>query len=171
MEADIEGYKLTDTKVEGYITTITNYHKPEVTEINVLKDWIDDNNESGKRPETVIITLLANGKYYDEYEFNADENWSHTFTNLPVYLEGEKIEYTVIEEEENVPEGYVPSYEGNATDGFIVHNGLGQGDIEPPTPPHNNPQTGDNIALYLFTLFISLIGFVCGKTYLKKCED
>ena len=61
------------------------------------------------------------------------------------------------------------SYEGNAKDGFIVHNGLGQGDIDP--PPHINPQTGDNIVLFLITLFISIIGFVSGKTYLKKCEN
>ena len=51
--------------------------------------------------------------------------------------------------------------------GFIVHNGLGQGDIEP--PPENH-QTGDNLSLYLITLLISIIGIICGYIYLKKFE-
>ena len=169
VESNIDGYELTDTSVNGYVITLTNTHLPEVMKIFVKKDWIDDNNGSGKRPESIVIALLANGKVYEEYTFIAKENWEHVFTNLPVYEDGEKIEYSV--EEENVPEDYVVSYEGTAKDGFIVHNGLGQGDIEPPTPPHINPQTGDNIVLYLITLFISIIGFVSGKTYLKKCEN
>ena len=84
-------------------------------------------------------------------------------------MEGEEIEYTVLEDD--VPEKYVVSYEGDSTNGFIVHNGLGQGDIDPPTPPHINPQTGDNILVYIITLLISIIGLISGKTYLKRCED
>ena len=33
--------------------------------------------------------------------------------------------------------------------------------------PDDNPQTGDNIVLYLIGLSISIIGFVSGKQYLK----
>ena len=48
--------------------------------------------------------------------------------------------------------------------GFTVHNVLGKGGDVPPT----NPQTGDNIILYVITLLISLIGIVTGKRYIKK---
>ena len=145
---------------------ITNTRIPEKTEINVVKDWIDDNNESGKRPEKVTISLLANGKVYQEHSFVASENWEYTFTDLPVYADGELIEYSVCELEENIPEGYVPAYEEREDGVIVVHNSLGQGDIDP--PPHNNPQTGDNIMLYLITLLMSLIGLIGGKLYIKK---
>ena len=57
---------------------------------------------------------------------------------------------------------------GENKNGFIIHNVLGQGGDELPEPPHNNPQTGSNIILYLITLLISIIGFVSGKLYLKN---
>ena len=56
-------------------------------------------------------------------------------------------------------------------DGFTIHNILGQGDGEPDEPTYDNPQTGDNILLYLITLLISVIGFVSGKIYTKKYND
>ena len=161
-----EGYELTNTEVDGYVTTLTNSYKPETTSIEVTKVWSDDDDEEKIRPTDVTITLLANGKYYDEYKFTATEEWKHTFTDLPVYEEGEKIEYSVIEEE--VPTGYEVAYEGNMEEGFIVHNIKGQGDGNP--PPHDNPQTGDNIMLYLITLLLSIIGLAGGKIYLKKYE-
>ena len=68
---------------------------------------------------------------------------------------GEKIEYTV--REENISEGYVGAIEDDGEIGFIIHNYLGQGgDV----PPHDNPQTGDNIVLYLITLIVNGIGLV-----------
>ena len=33
---------------------------------------------------------------------------------------------------------------------------------------YSNPQTGDNLSLYLITLFISLIGLISGKIYLES---
>lgn len=60
-------------------------------------------------PETewqdVTIQLLANGKLATtviagvepEVVLNAGNNWSYTWTNLPVYVNGEKIEWTIKE--------------------------------------------------------------------------
>jgi hypothetical protein len=117
----------------------------------------------GAAPESVTVTLLANGKEYDTIVLSSENEWKHEFTDLLVYSLGEKIEYTV--REENVPEGYVASYEEDGEYGFIIHNVKGQGDHE---PPPDNPQTGDNIVLYLITLLISIIGLVSSKRYLKE---
>ena len=157
----VDGYELTDTKVEENTTTLTNTHESEVTSIKVTKEWADDDNESGKRPESVTISLLANGKEYDTIVLSESNKWTHTFTELPVYADGEEITYTV--EETDVPEGYVVAYE-EVEGGYIVHNVLGQGGEEPP----ENPQTGDNIVLYLIALLGSLVGLVSGKVYLKE---
>ena len=139
--------------------TITNTHEIETKDITVTKVWDDADNESGKRPDKVIVILLANGKDYDTIELSETNNWTHTFEGVPVNDEDHKeITYSVTEED--VPEGYEVAYE-ETEDGFIVHNALGQGDGE-------NPQTGSNIVLYLIALLISIIGLVSGKLYLKE---
>ena len=145
------------------VTTLTNTHTPETMEISVKKDWVDENDEMKRRPKTIIISLLADDEVCAEYEFNADENWEHVFTNLPVYANGKKIIYSV--KEFNVPDGYVEAYEGNQIDGFIVHNGLGQGGDN---PPPDNPQTGDNIVSYIIMLIISMIAIISCGLYLKN---
>ena len=169
-EAELpEGYTLTNSEVDetGYITTLTNSYTPEEINIKVVKEWEDDDNFKGLRPTEVTIALYANGKVYEEVTLTLEGNWQYVFNNLPVYEDGEKIEYTVLEE--NVPEGYVPAYEGNAEDGFTVYNNLGQGDVEP-EPPYINPQTGDNIMLYVNILLLSIAGFASGKIYLKRYD-
>jgi hypothetical protein len=170
-EADVEGYELTNTEVEGTITTFTNTHEPATTIVIVEKVWADDENESNKRPESVTVVLLANTKETDKEVVLSEENgWRYVFEDLQAYDDGEEIEYTVLEKE--VPEDYEASYEYTEEEGnlkIIVHNVLGKGGDNP--PPHNNPQTGDNLSLYLITLFISLVGLISGKIYLKRCED
>ena len=138
--------------------TITNTHEIETNDIVVTKVWADDDNESGKRPESVTIILLANDSEYARVELSETNEWTHTFEDVPVNDENHKeIVYSV--KEEVVPEGYEVSYE-ETSDGFIIHNVLGKGD--------GNPPTGDNILLYLITLLISTIGIISGKLYLKE---
>ena len=161
-------YTVVEFEVDGYETTysedtltITNTHEPEKTTITVEKVWADDDNIAGTRPESVTITLLANGEEVGNVVLSEENEWKHTFTELPVKENGKDITYTVREDE--VPEGYEVSYE-EVEGGFIIHNVKGKGDGNPP----DNPQTGDNIILYLITLLISLIGIVSGKLYLRK---
>ena len=44
----------------GY--TLTNSYTPETTEVSGSKTWDDANNQDGKRPASITIHLLANGK-------------------------------------------------------------------------------------------------------------
>ena len=162
-----EGYELSDTTVNGYVTTLTNRHETAKIDLQVTKVWDDANNESGKRPSTITIVLLANSKYYDEVTLSEEVDWKHTFNNLPKFDNGEIIEYTL--EEVDIPEGYVAACEGDMETGFIMHNFLGQGDHTPDNP-YNNPQTGDNIVIYLISLLISMIGFIISKRYLNKYD-
>ncbi len=156
-----ENYILVSSETDNYVTTITNQY---VRTFKVTKQWDDGNpDEDIEHLENITITLLANSKEYGTIELSEEAGWDYTFTNLPVYDGETKITYTV--REENVPEGYVASYEEDGEVGIIIHNVKGSGDGE---PPHENPQTGDNIVLYLITLLISIIGFIKGKHYLKE---
>jgi len=93
---------------------ITNSYTPEVTDVSGEKIWEDADNQDGVRPDEITVSLLANGEEIDSQDVTADDNWSYTFTDLPVYQPGEvgqEIEYTVVEAE--IPEGYEVDYDGN----------------------------------------------------------
>ncbi|TQA65188.1 Cna B-type domain-containing protein, partial [Enterococcus faecalis] len=47
------------------IITITNSHTPETTAIKGTKIWNDKDNQDGKRPDTITVNLLADGKAVD----------------------------------------------------------------------------------------------------------
>ena len=107
-----EGYELTDNSKNGTVTTLTNTYAPETTSITVTKTWDDADNQDGKRPESIIVNLLANGEIVASQTVKADEagNWTYTFKDLPKYANGKEITYTVTEE---AVEGYETSVDGS----------------------------------------------------------
>ena len=98
-ETDLpEGYTLTNTKAEGTVTTLTNSHTTEETEVNVLKVWDDKNNQDGYRPDNVTVNLLANGEVIDTVTLSAENEWNKTWTKLDKKAAGKDIVYTVTED-------------------------------------------------------------------------
>ncbi len=95
-----EGYTLTNTSKEGTVTTLTNSYTPEETEATVIKVWDDAEDQDGKRPESLTVTL-SNGT---EVTLNEENKWTATVENLPKYEAGEEIVYTWTEG--TMPEGY-----------------------------------------------------------------
>lgn len=115
----ITGYTSTSV-VNGNTTIITNTHTPEVTEVKVTKTWDDAGNQDGKRPESISVKLLANGSVMGGGLVTELDNWEYTFTDLPKYINGVAVDYTV---EETVPEGYeLVGITGNAADGYVITN-------------------------------------------------
>ncbi len=105
---EIDGYamsigKLTPVYDEngnltGYTITITETRTGE-TEISVKKAWDDDDNADGNRPDSIKIHLFADGTEIDKVTVTADDDWTGSFTELPMYNEdGEEITYTVTED-------------------------------------------------------------------------
>ena len=118
--------EITDTVAKTVYTssvdglTITNSYIPETTSIQGEKHWDDGNNQDHKRPQSITVKLLADGKVTKTSVITPDSNgfWKYSFTDLPVYANGHKITYTV---EEVVPEGYTETYTATA-DGFDITN-------------------------------------------------
>ncbi|RGM74710.1 Cna B-type domain-containing protein [Streptococcus ilei] len=79
--------------------TITNKRTPETTEVSVKKVWDDAQNQDGLRPSTITVHLLANGEEVQTATLSGEgDTWSHSFTDLPVYKNGQKLVYTVTED-------------------------------------------------------------------------
>ena len=96
-------YTVAEKAVEGYVSTVSGYninntHKPETIAINGSKHWDDNNNQDGKRPESIKVRLLANGTEVATKDVTAADNWAYNFTDLPKYANGEEIVYTVTED-------------------------------------------------------------------------
>ena len=73
------------------------------------KTWVDNNDELGLRPESITVKLYADGEYVDSVTVTAENDWAYSFGNLPKYLDGKEIKYTV---EEEPVEGYEATYDG-----------------------------------------------------------
>ncbi|PTH61696.1 collagen-binding protein [Staphylococcus agnetis] len=103
-EVDAQG---NDVTPEGYTKkeeglTVTNTEKPiETTSVSGKKVWDDNNDQDGKRPNSVTVNLLANGEKIKSETVTKDTNWQYEFTNLPKYDNGKAIEYTVTEDHVN----------------------------------------------------------------------
>lgn len=101
-----DGYTVT---IDG--TKITNSYKPQVMNLNVEKIWDDANNQDGKRPDSITVSLIKNGQATDTTITIKDDgqgNWRGTFKDLPVFENGNVIKYTIKEEQ---VEGYTSSIE------------------------------------------------------------
>ena len=185
-ENDTEGneivYTVAEDKVEGYTTVIdqknyiiTNTHvpnvpdTPEVTELKVSKIWEDADNKAGKRPNSIKVQLYADGsKVGPEVILNEDNNWTHTFTNLPKYIAGKMISYTI--SEVNVPEGYVSkTVRENETNLVLINTyqpPVPPGPVTPPAPVTSStpekkkanelPKTGEQKTTVLIVLGVAL---------------
>ena len=68
-----------DWTSDPHKTTITNTYTPEKIEIEGSKTWDDNNNQVGKRPESIKINLYADGEYLDSRTVTEADKWKWTF--------------------------------------------------------------------------------------------
>ncbi|WP_416147559.1 Cna B-type domain-containing protein [Salipaludibacillus sp. HK11] len=93
-----------DARVE---VQVPNY---QLVDINIVKIWKDDNNQSGLRPDSITVNLLQNGERINEAELTSDDNWTYSFEGLDaIDANGNEYDYTI--EEERVS-GYETSIDG-----------------------------------------------------------
>ena len=84
------------------------------TSVTVNKIWADNNNQDGKRPETITINLFADG---EQIKTQSITETTYTFEKLPTYSDtGNVIIYTVTE---NAVAEYTTTY---SADTFTITN-------------------------------------------------
>lgn len=141
-------YKAAETKVngvtshKGYTVSYTNSeektainNKLETVNLNITKNWDDNDNKYGIRPDSIEVSVKAD--YGDGNGAAAltdvpniiweksDNTWSETVTGLPKYASDgiTKIQYSI---EENAVNGYSISYgeTNSAANDFTITNTL-----------------------------------------------
>lgn len=78
--------------------TITNKYTPGTVSKSVNKEWIDNDNQDGIRPDEVTVQLYANGVAKgNSVKLNKSNSWTYTWTGLPEKENGKTISYEVKE--------------------------------------------------------------------------
>ena len=93
-------YSITADSVDYYLTTIQGFtihekYSPVTTSLTVTKIWNDYDDALGNRPLSIAMTL-NNGMVV---MLSAENGWSATIPDLPVYIDGEVFDYTWSEQE------------------------------------------------------------------------
>ena len=114
---------ITGDMENGFTVTNTNTEKISVP---VKKVWV------GKEADFATIKLLADGTEKESVTLTKDDNWEHTFSNLPKYADdGHEIEYTV---DEVHIDGYSTTISGTDVTGFNITNTILITPVPPVTP-------------------------------------
>ena len=108
----VDGYT---TKVDGF--NIVNAHEPAKKTVSGTVKWEDANNQDGKRPEKVTVTLnkTVDGTTTKVKDVevatpaSSADTSNYEFTDLPQYEGGKEITYTV---EQNSVDGYTTKVDG-----------------------------------------------------------
>lgn len=85
------GSAVSDYEISVNGTEVTYTHAIATTRVEGQIIWEDANNQDGKRPSQVVVTLNTG----DEKTVTAVDDWSFAFTGLPKYDDGELISYSV----------------------------------------------------------------------------
>ena len=116
-EAAVSGYAARQ-ETDGALTVITNTHEIETTTLTVTKQWQDEDNQDGLRPERVTAILSVDGTPIRSLELNAQNEWTATVSGLPVYEGGARIAYSW---SEAPVAGYAPTVEADGTATTLIN--------------------------------------------------
>ncbi len=89
---------LGETHRSDFTGTTLLLNEEEFISIPVHKEWIDRHDLNGKRPDSIVVHLLANGTKIQSVDITADMNWEYVFTNLPKRNNNVDIVYTLSED-------------------------------------------------------------------------
>nr|WP_072514335.1 Cna B-type domain-containing protein [Ndongobacter massiliensis] len=158
------------------------------TSVSVEKQWEDENDVHNKRPEMITVRLYADGQEINSAQLTAENDWAYTFKDLPKFVKGKEIQYTI---REDTVEGYrseiMEKELAPATDEETVEDAVKAYTIvntfippevppeTPPTPPEKPPvppvpHTGDaGFASLLLCTAAAGVGLLCirKKKYVK----
>ena len=93
----------------------------EKIETSVCKEWDDADDRDGKRPQSILVQLYANGQKLGEpVVLNEGNGWSYGWSDLPVKQDGQTVVYS-LKEVGRIP-GYESTVTGDVQTGFVITN-------------------------------------------------
>ena len=87
--------------------------------VNVTKTWVDYNNGTKTRPQSINISLCADNIVLKTATLSENNGWKTTFKDLPSVKNGKTVQYTI--KEESVP-GYKSEIKTTVIGGAVAQN-------------------------------------------------
>ena len=101
----------------GYLVPVKD---ADTMDIKVTGAWKDENDKDGTRPDSIKVTLYANGEDTGRRAVLERENgWSGVFEDMPLYKGRSRLSYSVVEER---LKGYTGSISGSGEEGYTITN-------------------------------------------------
>ncbi len=123
---------------EGFVVWNSLVLDATIVNVNVTKEWVDNNNEAGLRPESITIRLFADGVDTGKSLVLTEKvGWKGEFPGLNKYKNGVEIKYSVKEDEVDRYDAEIIS--DNGLD-FLIRNCPVLDDVV--------PKTGESIGTY-----------------------
>ncbi|MDD6563552.1 MAG: Cna B-type domain-containing protein [Clostridiales bacterium] len=141
-EISPEGYSTSYNRTGGNLYTVINTVgdekdnpplKPinptpsDQTDISIEKVWLDNENKSGARPESITVRLIKDGGIYRELELTEETDWRGVFSDVP-----SDASYSITEKE---VQDYSAAYSKSDDNGFIITNTFTPGNTSIGMPP------------------------------------
>ena len=125
--------------------------------------WIDNDNAADRRPQSVLVHLLADGQDTGiSVTVNEAMGWKYSFENLPRFKDGKEIVYSVREDE---VEGYSNQAEGmNVTNRLLV-----DAQVKEIGKKRILPKTGQDTSIWMLILGFLTLGGAASLT--KRQRD
>ena len=125
--------------------------------------WIDNDNAAGRRPQSVLVHLLADGQDTGiSVTVNEAMGWKYSFENLPRFKDGKEIIYSVREDE---VDGY-----SNQAEGMNVTNRLPvDAQVKEIGKKRILPKTGQDTSIWMLILGFLTLGGAASLT--KRQRD
>ncbi|ADH98142.1 Cna B-type domain-containing protein [Salisediminibacterium selenitireducens] len=120
-------YTVDESAVDGYTTVINGFEitnvRSGITQIPVEKVWLDDEDATDARPDSITVQLFRSDDEETSYQnaiLDANGEWTYEFSDLPLFDDrGQPYEYQVRE----VPvEGYSDNIVVQVENGYVVTN-------------------------------------------------
>lgn len=121
-EGNVITYTVSENSVKDYTTSykdnfvVYNKYDPTKKTLTVVKNWLDNNDKEGKRPDTLNFNVLRNGTSYTTISVSAP-TWQATAEVPATDKNGVEYEYSL---EEQGVEGYRSRIEGMTVTNVIT---------------------------------------------------
>ena len=153
-------YSVEELSIEGFTSTVSGNAKDgftitnvqnlptETVEVKVSKEWKDAEGKDLDEASKITVKVQLVGSVGNERfnvgqpaELNADNQWTHTFKDLPKTktVDGQQVEVQYSVEELSI-EGFTSTVSGNAKDGFTITNVQNPPTDTPPGPTPPTPE-------------------------------
>ena len=141
-EISPEGYSTSYNRTDGSLYTVINTvgdkkddpplepinpTPSDTTDIPIEKIWLDNENESGARPESITVRLIKDGGIYREMELTEETDWKGVFSDVP-----SDASYSITEKE---VQDYSADYSKSDDNGFVITNTFTPGNPSIGVPP------------------------------------